>query len=87
MQKFEENDPMESQATDAHRQVSYPVKSEGKYVVPTNPWPRNSEKEARDVAGVQMRKPYVHRRQGNDGISMVRPLPQLPQRHTSRVIK
>ena len=57
MQKFEENDPMEPQATDAHQDVSYPVRTEGRYVVPTNPWPRDPEKEARDIAGVQKRKP------------------------------
>ena len=64
-QKFEEDDSMESQGTDTHQSVSYPIRSEGKHVVPTNPWPRDPEKEARDNAGVQKRKPYVHRRQGN----------------------
>ena len=65
MQQFEEDDPMGSQATGAQHGVSYPVRSEGHYVVPMIPWPRIPEKEERDIAGVQKRKPYVHRRQGN----------------------
>ena len=65
MQQFEEDDPMGLQATGAQHDVSYPVRSEGRYVVPMIPWPRIPEKEERDIAGVQKRKPYVHRRQGN----------------------
>ena len=86
MKKFEERNSRESQGVDEHRDRLYPIRSEGRYVVPTNPWPRDSEKEMRDIAGVQKRKPYTHRRQlhkGIDGTSMVSHLPQLPQRHTS----
>ena len=43
----------------------YPIRSEGQYVASSNPWPRDEQKEARDIAGVQKRKPYTHRRQGN----------------------
>ena len=65
MQKFEESNSRESQVADEHRDRQYPIRSEGTYVVPTSPWPRDSEKEARDIAGVQKRKTYTHRRQGN----------------------
>ena len=65
MQQFEADDPMESQTTDVQHDRLYPVRAEGKFIVPMIPWPRNPEKEERDVAGVQKRKPYVHRRQGS----------------------
>ena len=65
MQQFEEDDPMVSPDNGAQHDVSYPVRAEGDYTVPMNPWPRNPEQEERDIAGVQKRKPYVHRRQGN----------------------
>ena len=55
---------MESQATGAQRDVLNPVRSEGDYVVPMIPRPRIPEKEEQEIAGVQKRKPYVHRRQG-----------------------
>ena len=41
----------------------FPVTAEGRYTVQTNPWPRDTETEERDTAGVQKRKP-VHKRQG-----------------------
>ena len=50
---------MELQATGAQHDVSYPVRAEGDYIVPM------MEQEERDIAGVQKRKPYVHKRQGN----------------------
>ena len=65
MQQFEEDDPMELQATGAQHDVSYPVRAEGNFIVPMIPWPRIPEQEERDIAGVQKRKPYVHKRQGN----------------------
>ena len=65
MHQFEADDPMDTLTTEVQHDVQYPVRTEGKYSVPTNPWPRDPEKEERDVAGVQKRKPYVHRRQGN----------------------
>ena len=61
---FEGDDPMELQAFGVQRDMLYPVRAEGDYIVPMIPWPRNPEKEERDVAGVQKRKP-VYRRQGN----------------------
>ena len=61
MQKFEGDEPMNPQVADAHQSVSYPVRSEGKYVTPTNPWPRDQEKETRDMTSVQKRKPHVPR--------------------------
>ena len=41
----------------------FPVRAEGRYAVPTNPWPRNPEMEERDIVGVQKRKP-IYKRQG-----------------------
>ena len=64
MQQFEADDPMDLQTTGVQRDVLYPVRTEGVYAVPTNPWPRDPEKKERDTTGVQKRKPYVHRRQG-----------------------
>ena len=65
MQKFEESDSREPQAADEPRDRLYPIRSEGRYAVPSNPWPRDPQKETRNIAGVQKRKPYTHRRQGN----------------------
>ena len=65
MQKFEESESQHTQADDERKDRVYPIRSEGKYVASTNPWLRDEQKEARDVAGVQKRKPYTHRRQGN----------------------
>ena len=73
MQKFEEDDSTELRIAEEHRDRPYPIRSEGRYVAPTNPWPRDLDKEARDTAGAQKRKPYTHRRQDKevDGTSMV----------------
>ena len=60
MQQFEvENTEgaMDLQTTEKQRATVFPVRSEGKYSSPTNPWPRDPEAEARDMAGVQKRKP------------------------------
>ena len=65
MQKFEESESQDTQADDERKDRVYPIRSGGKYVASTNPWPRDEQKEARDIAGVQKRKPYTHRRQGN----------------------
>ena len=67
MQKFEERERelQNTQVDDERKDRVYPIRSEGKYVASTNPWPRDEQKEARDIAGVQKRKPYTHRRQGN----------------------
>ena len=64
MQEFEENN-QEILAGEGHRDRIHPIRSEGKFAASTNPWPRDEQKEARDIAGVQKRKPYPHRRQGN----------------------
>ena len=87
MQQFEADDPMDTLTTEVQRDVRYPVRAQGDYSVPTNPWPRDPEKEKRDVAGVQKRKPYVHRGQGNLCDRHVSPLRQLLRRRTSRVSK
>ena len=55
---------MELQTAGVQRDMLYPVRAEGDYIVSTNPWPRDPEKEERDTTGVQKRKP-VYRRQGN----------------------
>ena len=71
MQKFDESSSGEPQAADDHQGRLYPVRSEGRYVTPANPWPRDPEKETRDCANVQKRKPYTHRRQGNESMGPV----------------
>ena len=63
MQQFEADDPMHLQTTGEQRDMLYPVRTEGVYTVPTNPWPRDPEKEERDTTGARKRKP-VYRRQG-----------------------
>ena len=65
MQKFEDSESPELQVNDERQDRVYPIRSEGKYVATTNPWPRDEQREARDIAGVQKRKPCTHRRQGN----------------------
>ena len=45
------------------RDMLCPVRTEGVFAVPTNPWPRDPEKEKQDTTGMQKRKP-VYRRQG-----------------------
>ena len=66
MQKFEENKSQDIPADDDEgRDWVCPIRSERKYVASTNPWPRDEQKEARHIAGAQKRKPYTHRRQGN----------------------
>ena len=65
MPELEESNPQELQADEERQDRVYPIRSEGEYVVPTNPWPRDEQREARDIAVVQKRKPYAHRRQGN----------------------
>ena len=66
MQKFEEDELQDTTADgDAWKEQEYPIRSEGRYVASSNPWPRDEQKEARDITGVQKRKPYTHRRQGN----------------------
>ena len=69
MQKFEEGELQEA-ATDGDQghDRGYITRSEGKYAASFNPWPRDEQREARDITvitGVQKRKPYTHRRQGN----------------------
>ena len=47
------------------RRQGYPIRASGMYATVDNPWPRDAEKETRDIAGATKRKPYPHRRQGN----------------------
>ena len=56
MQQFEADEPMELDTTGVQRDMLYQVRAEGDYTVPTNPWPRDPEKEERDVTGVQAEK-------------------------------
>ena len=78
MQQFEVEEPMDLQTTGVQRDMLFPVRAEGRYTVPTNPWPRNPETEERDTVGVV---------RVTAGTSMVSPHPQLLQRRTSRVSK
>ena len=67
MQKFEvENtkDVMDQSTAEKQRGIMFPVRSEGEYSSPTNPWPRDPEAEARDMVGVQKRKPTYKRQLG-----------------------
>ena len=50
---------------DGQRERSYPIRATGIYAAVKTPWPRDEEKEARDIAGATKRKPYPSRRQGN----------------------
>ena len=63
MQQFEVEEPVDLQTTGVQRDMLIPVRAEGEYSVPTNPWPRDSEREERDTTGVKKRKP-VYRRRG-----------------------
>ena len=66
MQKFEEGELQEAAADgDQGHDRGYITRSEGKYAATFNPWPRDEQNETRDITGVQKRKPYVPRRQGN----------------------
>ena len=65
MQQSEADGPMDLQTTGVQRDMLYPARTEGVYAVPTDPWPGDPEKEEQDTTGVQKRKPYVYRRQGN----------------------
>ena len=64
MQKFEEGE-LQDAAVDGDKgnRRGCPIRSEGKYVASFNPWPRDEQREARDITGtgVQKRKPYTHR--------------------------
>ena len=88
MQQFEvENTEgaMDLQTTEKQRATAFPVRSEGKYSSPTNPWPRDPEAEAQVC-----KRGNLHTRgkaQAIAGTSMVSPCLQLLQRHTSRVSK
>ena len=66
MQKFK-NDELQEMLDDGDepRRQGYPIRASGIYATVHNPWPRDAEKEARDIAGATKRKPYPHRRQGN----------------------
>ena len=86
MLKFEEDDSKELRVAEEHRDRLYPVRSEGRYVAPTNPWPRDLERRKRETLR-EYRKgnPTLIEYKAIDGTSMVSHLPQLPQRHTSQV--
>ena len=66
MQKFKD-DELQGMLDDGDepRRQSYPIRASGIYATVQKPWPRNGEKEARDIAGATKRKLYPHRRQGN----------------------
>ena len=63
MQQFEAEGAMDVQTTGGQQDMVFPVRAEGRYSSPTNPWPRIPESEERDTAGVQKRKP-IYKRQG-----------------------
>ena len=60
MQSFESDDQQKMQVEEEKsRNQEYPVRASGKYTPVENPWPRNAEKEERDIAGATKRKPYI----------------------------
>ena len=63
MKQFEAEGAMDLQTTEGQQDMAFPVSAEGRYGSPTNPWPRVTEAEERDTAGVQKRKP-TYKRQG-----------------------
>ena len=66
MQKFKD-DELQDMVDDGddQRRRDYPIRATGIYATVQTPWPRDEEKEARDIAGATKRKPYPHRRQGH----------------------
>ena len=64
LQRFEAADLTDPQDNGA-RSVRCPVRSEGKYAVTENPWPRNEDQEARDFVNVQKRKMFTPRGPSN----------------------
>ena len=66
MQQFEDDESQELPDDGGEpRRQEFPIRASGVYATVDNPWPRNAEKETRDIAGAAKRKPYPHRRQGN----------------------
>ena len=66
MQKFKDDESQEMLDDGGEpRKQEYPIRASGVYATVDNPWPRNAEKETRDITGATKRKPYLHRRQGN----------------------
>ena len=79
---------MELQTTGMQRDMVYPVRAEGDYAVPTNGWPRDPEKEEREMLQVCRRENLMSiEDKVTVGTSMASPLLQLLQRRTSRVNK
>ena len=88
MQQFEVEGAMDLQTTEGQQSIVFPVRAEGRYSRPSNPWPRIPETEERNMAGVQKKSLSTKDKvQVCAGTSMVSPLQQLLQRHTLRVSK
>ena len=84
MQKFEEGELQDTAAdVDERNDQGYPIRSEGKDVAPTSPWPRDEQKEARTLQECKRESHIPIEDKEIDGISMVSHHLQLPQRHTS----
>ena len=65
MQKFKDDELQDMlDDGDEPRRQGYPIRATGIYATVQTPWPRDGEKEARDIAATK-RKPYPHRKQGN----------------------
>ena len=66
MQQFEDDESQKLPDDGGEpRRQEFPIRASGIYSTVDNPWPRDAEKETRDIAGAAKRKPYPHRRQGN----------------------
>ena len=66
MQKFRDDESQDMVDTgDGQRGQGYTTRATGIYASVKTPWPRDEEKEAREIAGATKRQPYSYRRQGN----------------------
>ena len=85
MQQFEAEGPgaMDLQTTGEQQDMVFPLRAEGRYSSPTNPWPRVPETEERDMCRRE-NLPTRDKVQVIAGTSMVSP---RLQRHTSRASK
>ena len=62
MQQLEDDESQKvKEDGDESKRKEYPIRASGVYATVDNPWPRNAEKEARDITGATKRKPYPHR--------------------------
>ena len=87
MQKFKDDGSQdEADIGDGQREHGCPIRATGEYAPVQNPWPRDEEREAREITGVTKRSHVLIDDKGIDGTNMESHHLLLPQRRTSRVI-